>query len=1290
MSTDYKRILERLKRCRQLSLCLSWTVLSLGVLVLGLHFRVLGGLGTALTMETADDWLYIVEGLILAVILGLVVGSALVDRKRAGLETRLRRDSPRLEQVTDQIEEVFWLVDSRDNALLYVSPAYERIWGRRCLDLYRSPELWLESIVPEHRERVLDEGRLKGQQPQGVQAYDVEYQVERPDGSRRWIRDRGFPIRDDSGAVYRVGGVATDITQVRAQGEQLAQRERLLTMAARMARLGGWSLDLVAERVTLGDEACGIFDLSPGSVISLAQAMDYYPPPFRRLVSEALARSIEKGEPYEVEAQIVSEAGRHVWVRSKGHAVLDEDGRPIRLEGAIQDITDRKHASNMLSQGLQRFRDFADAMPNLVWTADPEGQLDYGNCALEAFLGASEEAPEQPLDDRWRRAIAPSSMAGYVRAWQTALTQCGPLQLECLLRRSDGEHRWHSVLATPIRDRDGTVVKWYGNATDIHARTISEQKAQKLAERLAVTLESITDALIILDHNWCFTYVNREAERLLKCGRDQLLGQSVWSCFPQALGTDFEHHYRQALSTGVKASFEAYFEPLRLWLGVNAYPSSEGLAIYFQDISDRKQAEQEREQMRELESSRQLAEQANATKSRFLASMSHEIRTPINGIVGMVDVLHQTPLRGHQVEMVDIIRESSQSLLGIVDDILDLSKIEAGKLELYETLFSPASVLRSVCLLLDQMAMKLNVELTLYTDPALPDKVWGDELRLRQILLNLVNNAIKFSSRQERPGRVRVSARVVTTESSVEHNRVFIEWRVLDNGIGMSPETQSCLFNPFAQAEVSTTRHYGGTGLGLSISHNLVDLMEGDIKVTSELGSGSEFRVTIPLALQSQPIEAGFSESKALPDFSGKSILVVGGSDATGDGVNDGWKQYLRAAGARLLPSSEAAETRPDLIVMDTGERLESGAQDLVFDSVLRRLWRDESLPKLTIGRGYRRNLRLGTGGNFTIDGNSLGQRAFLEAAATALGLMALEQPEAVATELDPPQRLVERDEALARGALVLVAEDNDINREVIRRQLSLLGYAAELTANGAEAIARWRQNQGHYCLLITDLQMPELDGYELTQALRQDERHSWYTHPLPVLALTANALEEERERCHVAGMNDYLVKPVTLSALRQALERWCPLDAQAGEPIEKPESASLQAESSQAVNAQPTPHHRGPNERILDLGVLQGVVGDSAEVIADFVRSFRLSSEPLTQKLLQSARRGDARGLGDCAHSLKSSARSLGAASLGEACQALEQWATEPEQGQELPPLIKRFEREWSSLQRELQSAGY
>ncbi len=564
-----------------------------------------------------------------------------------------------------------------------------------------------------------------------------------------------------------------------------------------------------------------------------------------------------------------------------------------------------------------------------------------------------------------------------------------------------------------------------------------------------------------------------------------------------------------------------------------------------QDITRRKRAEASlsrlnleledkvKERTAELDQARRLAEQASEAKSQFLANMSHEIRTPLNGVLGMIDVLRQTSLNSQQDQMADVAHESATSLLAIIEGILDFSKIEAGMVEVERAPLSISAVVEKVCELLDQMAAKNAVELTLFTDPRLPDQVLGDAVRLRQVLHNIVGNAIKFSSGQALPRRV--SVRVVLIDHEQDH--AVVEFQVTDNGIGMDKNALSRLFTSFTQADASITRRFGGTGLGLNISRNLARLMGGEIQVRSEPGKGSTFTVHLPFT----PVAGWPIETR--PDVAGLACLMVGGPTSLAWDLT----AHLVAAGALVERAVDLRSARmfaaqcpkgPWVWIVDTSDGPIS--PDEVRATASRRA--DEETCFVIIGRGRRRRPRKRQADTVELDGNILNQRTFLEAVAMAGGRGAEGgTPPSAGTpreNFSPP-----RDQAVWKSQLILVAEDNRINQIVIQQQLRSLGYTADVVPDGREAFKRWES--GDYALVVTDLQMPEMDGYELSAAIRALERKKG-REPIPIVALTANALKDEALRCEAAGMNDYLTKPAGLAELKAVIEKWLPAEGAA------------------------------------------------------------------------------------------------------------------------------------------------
>jgi signal transduction histidine kinase/CheY-like chemotaxis protein/HPt (histidine-containing phosphotransfer) domain-containing protein len=653
-------------------------------------------------------------------------------------------------------------------------------------------------------------------------------------------------------------------------------------------------------------------------------------------------------------------------------------------------------------------------------------------------------------------------------------------------------------------------------------------------------------------------------------------------------------------------------------------------------------------QSRIRESETQLA---NRAKDLFLASMSHEIRTPMNGIIGTLDVLNQSSLIAPQLELVDLIRESADSLLTIIDDILDFSKIEAGRLDIEHLPMSVAQVVEKSCNLVNRLAERKGGTLTVFADPTIPARVLGDASRLRQILINLINNAIKFSSGREHPGRVSVRAVLVDARA----DDAVVEFRVADNGIGMDKDTLARVFTSFTQADTSTTRKYGGTGLGLVICKQLASLMGGEVTVETKLNTGSTFTVRVPFRLAPEPADTAQSAS----EINGLTCLVVGGHA----GLADDLAAYLEADAASVTRVPDLAAARewnlgsphdPAVWVVCSGEDLPALVE---LQAALRaRAGLDLRVVLVAVGRGQRRNPRAEADGVIMIDGNALNRHALAKAVAIAAGRASTE-PEAPSDQHRTSRAPTpSRAEALRQHRLVLVAEDNEINQKVIRQQLDLLGYAADVAATGREAFKRYQS--GNYALLLTDLHMPEMDGYDLTLQIRAAEGGR---ARMPVIALTANALRGESERCLAVGMDDYLSKPAPLAALAAVLEKWLP----AAKPTKK-----LQELPSVPVQ----------------VSVLEALVGTDPRLILDFLQAFGVSAGRSAAELAEACGKQRSKDAADIAHKLKSSARSVGASRLGELCAAIEAAGTAGDLRM-LTELLPSFEREMAAVDGYLRS---
>jgi PAS domain S-box-containing protein len=560
----------------------------------------------------------------------------------------------------------------------------------------------------------------------------------------------------------------------------------------------------------------------------------------------------------------------------------------------------------------------------------------------------------------------------------------------------------------------------------VSERTSQEKSLQAQRDFYERITETMGDGLYVLDAQGLCTYVNGEAERLLEWSREELVGKPLHDVI-HTLNARGEHvqscdcPIKLAVRSGQRAVLE---DQVFMRRDGSVFPVAVvsqalfddngfvGSVAAFQDITQRRATEQELHEYRsnlealvdqktaDLQAANAVANAANLAKSEFLANMSHEIRTPMNGVIGMIDVLQETTLLPAQHRMLSTISQSSMALLQILNDILDFSKIEAGKLSVESIPTHLREVVEGVAKLMESICSAKAVELSVYVDPALPIRMLGDPVRLRQVLLNLLGNAVKFTHAAHGEAAW-VLLRVQPCMQ--DDGKPGVLFTVQDNGIGMSDEVLAKLFQPFTQADASTARRFGGTGLGLSITQRLVELMQGRIAAQSTPGAGSEFAVELPL----QPCE---------PD---------------------------------QAPAHPSAERR---------------------------------------------------------------------------------------TRQRPTAPTVEQ--AANTGCLILLAEDNETNRDVIQEQLRLLGYACELAEDGAIALQMWQASPGRYALLLTDCHMPNLDGFELTEVIRAIEPAGTR---LPIIAVTANAMQGEAERCEQRDMDDYLSKPLRMTELAPMLQKWLP-----------------------------------------------------------------------------------------------------------------------------------------------------
>ena len=660
---------------------------------------------------------------------------------------------------------------------------------------------------------------------------------------------------------------------------------------------------------------------------------------------------------------------------------------------------------------------------------------------------------------------------------------------------------------------------------------------------------------------------------------------------------------------------------------------------------------------RRLAEEKATAESASQAKSQFLANMSHEIRTPLNGVLGMIELLTNTGLDQRQRRLAETAGLSARNLMSILNDILDFSKIEAGKLALEWVDFDLRQLVEELCALFSDAAHQKNLDLVHVVPPTLPTALVGDPTRLRQVLSNLLGNAIKFTS----------EGTVVVALEAVEATGDWLDLRceVRDSGVGLEADAIERIFDSFSQADESTTRKFGGTGLGLAISKQLVDLLGGEIGVDSQPGVGSTFWFTLRLARQ----EA--EDVRELEPFGPPSprVLLVEDDPASGEILEEqlghwGIETTMVTEGAAALDELMAARREDrsyDALLIDYAMRDMDGL-DLAAAVKARRglstlpvvLMASTSLP------GERDLERAGVT-SYVV--KPIRHLDLYNAMARSLGgVEASEEP--LVLHGDTPRPLA--------PFHALVAEDNLVNQEVVQGMIEALGGRVTLVENGQRALEAF--SGGSFDVVLMDCQMPVLDGYDASRAIRQHETANPDAGRVPIIALTAHARGDDREKCLAAGMDDYLSKPTGLRALARALREHLPqgrVESQAPVPVQ---SAPVQ----EVVAAGPPPPAELNREALEKIRALGG--GASSAFLDKVLNTYIQTSPALVERMRAALAAGDATDLADAAHTLKSSSASLGAERLADLCRGLEQVGRD-ESLEQAPALFSRLETEFSQI---------
>lgn len=951
--------------------------------------------------------------------------------------------------------------------------------------------------------------------------------------------------------------------------DALRRSQQAMKTGQRIAGLGNWSYNIRTGKIEWSDEKFRIYGHEPGSVkVDLEFCRKAIQPEDVSKVMDAIQHSVETGEAMQMTYRILRPDGEIRHLRTRAEMLPAADGVSDLLMGTVLDITEVVAVQQELHQMEERWQ-FALQNNGLgVWDWNVQSGFVLYTDRLQQMLGY--EAGEWPQHvESWSSRVHPEDMPAVMDAMNRCLSgETHDYICEHRLRCKDGSWRWVQDVGRIVSfSKDGRPLRMIGTQMDIHIRKESQDTTRRranLLNRIRTAQEryiAATDPVpvfaemldIIVQHTGSeFGFIGEvlrdasgspflqsyavsdiswdEPSRALyqSMGPAGLVFRNLNTLFGRAMVTEEVLISNDAAADPRSGGLPPGHPPLKSFLGLPVHhglemvgliglANREGgydadmlkeldpfLAAMSSMIVARREARRRQQIEAELRQAKDKAEAASHAKSEFLATISHEIRTPMNGILGMARLLRSGGLDDRQTEMADSILQSGSALVSIIDDILDFAKIEAGQIELCEQPFDPDEVVGGVVELLTHEAAAKGIELTAVLDPAIPDRLMGDAGRIRQVLLNLVGNALKFTLE----GHVTIHLLAQTDT---------IEFRTADTGIGMSPSDLDRLFKPFTQLDSSHSRRFGGTGLGLAICKKLVDRMGGEIGVQSNPGKGSQFWFRLPLH------PAPSTPAALPPDHPPLRLWVAEASPQIQEQlcqslVGQGHSLTTVPSPSSLLDLLHSSPMEADVLIINASWLL-GGLQEKAGEW----LKMNASPAKRVLVTADVHN-----------ESPSLAEWEVLR-----LPLRRRRIREAVIRPVSTAPSSASQADCIRAtlGLHVLVVEDNTVNARLAGLLLEGLGCTFHLAVNGAEAVEAFQRE--HYDAILMDCQMPVMDGYEATRQIRDIEsRQTPPVPPCPIIAMTANALQEERQRSLQAGMNAHLSKPFNTSELASLLAR--------------------------------------------------------------------------------------------------------------------------------------------------------
>ena len=1146
----------------------------------------------------------------------MAIQTDITERKLA--EQSLRDHAERLRIATDSAGIGVFEIAAEQGAVKWDDWMY-RLWGVEIASGQSPERICIERLHPDDGPRV--QAAFNGALTTRC-AVDLEFRIRWGDGEVRHLRAAARVVGERPGETLRLIGVNFDVTAQRRSEDELRASWRFLDTAGRVAGVGGWMVDLVSGTVVWSDQLCRMHGLAPGHRPTLDEAFDGYAPEARPLIRRALVDAVATGAAWDLELPLDTAAGGRIWVRSTGE-VECEAGQPVRLVGALRDVSKRRALETALREHNERMSSILENLPCGLSVFDDGLRLLASNSKYQGLL----DFPDELFAPGARR------FEDFVR-YNARRGEYGDGEVETLVQQIVERARSNPVPHRFERTRpNGTPLEVCGaplpgggfvtTYTDVSQRKRAELEVKRSEALLRGAIDALDEAFVLYGPDDRLVFCNEKYRDLYPASREFIV---PGASFEQILrvGAEHGHHleavgrvddwvaerlarHREASSSAVQRLADGRV------INVIERRMADGHTVGFRvDITDFVHATD-------------AAQEASRAKSQFLANMSHEIRTPMNAILGMLALLRRTALTPRQLDYAAKTEGAARSLLGLLNDILDLSKAEAGKMVLDLHPFRTDRLLRDLSVILAADAAGRDIEVLFDIDPALPRHLHGDAPRLRQVLINLGANAIKFTPQ----GEVVLSV-VVLANAGPE---VTLEIAVRDTGIGIAPENQQQIFSAFTQAESTTTRRFGGTGLGLAICQRLVGMMGSELRLDSTPGVGSRFhfRVTLPLAAVTDDVsdDTGEGPIGAAPT-SALRVLIVDDNASAREVLERmvaslGWSADTADGGEAALQLLRASPAGYDAVFVDWQMPGMDGWQTC---EQIRAQALAGRAPLVVMVTAHGREML----GRRTEVEQALLDGFLVKPVTASMLQSAVAEARTGPGHADRASVPAPVSARRLAGLRLLVVEDNPNNQQVARELLEDEGALVRIAGNGREAVDAVAG--AAFDAVLMDLQMPVMDGYTATSRIRQDLRRL----RLPIIAMTANAMASDREACLAAGMNEHIGKPFDTEQLVRLLLRL----TGAAQPAD-----AAPAHGPQARQTLPAAVRAAATAAGVDIDAALDRLGGRTGIYQRLLRNFVGDLGATAATLDEHAQRGDLQALARQLHALKGLAATLGVTAL-------------------------------------------